>query len=113
MPGLGVPCNPLPGIDGARRGGRATTIATFVFAGVVFGLVVWPVRWLQSWRQRRQWTRLAWRSPQRPVDVELPRRDGLPRMRPSASEVEGPSPFIPLPDELDIPVDRTADVTPG
>jgi cation transporter-like permease len=49
--------------------GAAATIATFVFAGVVFGLVVAAATVLAVWRQRR----LATRPPSvpGPVDVEL------------------------------------------
>ena len=49
--------------------GAAATIATFVFAGIVFGLVVAVATVLAVWRQRR----LATRPPavSGPVDIPL------------------------------------------
>jgi hypothetical protein len=49
--------------------GAAATIATFMFAGVVFGLVVAAATALAVWRQRRLSTRP--RSIPGPVDVPL------------------------------------------
>ena len=51
--------------------GAAATIATFVFAGVVFGMVVAVGALAAVLRQRRQRKRQSSPVPQAPVDVEL------------------------------------------
>ena len=51
--------------------GAAASIATFVFAGVVFGLVVAAGALAAVLRQRRQHTRQSSAVPRGPVDVEL------------------------------------------
>ena len=51
--------------------GAAATIAAFVFAGVVFGLVVAAGALVAVLRQRRQRTRQSSAVRQGPVDVEL------------------------------------------
>ena len=51
--------------------GAAATLATFVFAGVVFGLVVGSGALAAALVQRRQRTRQSAAVPQDPVDVEL------------------------------------------
>lgn len=51
--------------------GAAATAATFLFAGVVFGLVVAAGALLAVWGQRRQRQRDACTPDAGPVDVEL------------------------------------------
>lgn len=69
-----VPLLALLGIAGA-----AATVATFVFAGAVFGLVVAAGALLAVWNQRRQRQRAVCADPgSGPVDLELAAR------RPSA-----------------------------
>ena len=65
-------CCAAPALTVLGVAGAATTIATFVFAGVVFGLVVSAGALAAVVRQRRQWTRHPPAVPQVPVDVELP-----------------------------------------
>jgi len=70
-----VPLLTLLGVAGA-----AATVATFVFAGVVFGLAVGAGALLAVWTQRRQHRRESCATEVGPVDVELaatqPGRDG-------------------------------------
>lgn len=54
--------------------GAAATVATFVFAGVVFGLVVAAGALLAVWSQRRQRRRDACAPEVGPVDVALSAR---------------------------------------
>ena len=54
--------------------GAAATAATFVFAGVVFGLVVATGAFLAVWTKRRQLRRQACAPPVGTVDVELSAR---------------------------------------
>jgi uncharacterized protein (DUF58 family) len=61
-----VPLLTLVGIAGA-----AATVATFVFAGVVFGLVVAAAALLAVWSQRRQRQREACTPDAGPVDLEF------------------------------------------
>lgn len=69
-----VPLLTLLGVAGA-----AATVATFIFAGAVFGLVVAAGAMLAVWRQRRHRNRQSCATDQGPFDVELsvsrPRRD--------------------------------------
>ena len=51
--------------------GAAATVATFVFAGLVFALVVAAGALLAVWNQRRQRRRDACETEVGPVDVEL------------------------------------------
>jgi membrane protein implicated in regulation of membrane protease activity len=51
--------------------GAAATAATFVFAGVVFGLVVAAAAFVATWRQRRERRRHACPTDSGPVDLEL------------------------------------------
>lgn len=64
-----VPLLTLLGVAGA-----AATVATFVFAGVVFGLVVAVGASLAVWNQRRQQRRESCATEVGPVDVELSAR---------------------------------------
>ncbi|MEO8328808.1 MAG: hypothetical protein ABI586_02270 [Candidatus Nanopelagicales bacterium] len=59
-----VPLLALLGVAGA-----AATVATFMFAGVVFGVVVATDTVLAAWRQRGN-ARECWDNPG-PVDVEI------------------------------------------
>lgn len=54
--------------------GAAATMATFAFAGVVFGLVVAAGAVLAVWNQRRQQRRKSCATVVGPVDVELSAR---------------------------------------
>lgn len=54
--------------------GAATTVATFVFAGVVFGLVVASGALVAVWNQRRQRRREACVTDGGPVEVALSAR---------------------------------------
>lgn len=54
--------------------GAAATLATFAFAGVVFGLVVAAGALLAVWNQRRQRRRDACATEVGPVDVALSAR---------------------------------------
>jgi hypothetical protein len=51
--------------------GAATTVATFVFAGAVFGLVIAAGAALAVWNQRRRRRRASCVADTGPVDVEL------------------------------------------
>ncbi|ABL79534.1 MULTISPECIES: hypothetical protein [unclassified Nocardioides] len=51
--------------------GAAATLATFVFAGVVFGLVVAAGTLLAVWNQRRQHRKQPCAPEAGPIDVEL------------------------------------------
>jgi len=59
--------------------GVASTVATFAFAGVAFGLVVGAAALLAVWHRRRQTRRHACPTAVGPVDIELsktPKRSG-------------------------------------
>lgn len=57
--------------------GAAATIATLIFAGLVFGVVVGPAAAYAVWSQRRQARRRTCAPDARPVDLELSAtRDG-------------------------------------
>lgn len=60
--------------------GAAATVATFVFAGAVFGLVVAAAAAIAVWNQRRQRRRASCTIETGPVEVELT----APRSRPDA-----------------------------
>jgi hypothetical protein len=61
-----APLGTLLGVAGA-----AATVATFLFAGVVFGLVVAAGALLAVWAQRRERSGQSCAPAQRPIDVEL------------------------------------------
>ena len=60
---------PVLTLLGVGVAGAVATIATFVFAGVVFGLVVGAGALAAFLRQRRQRTRWSPAAPDGPVDV--------------------------------------------
>jgi len=51
--------------------GFAATVATFVFVGVVFGVVIGIAALLAVWHRRRQTRRHACATDVGPVDIEL------------------------------------------
>ena len=51
--------------------GATATLATFVFAGVVFGLVVSAGALFAVWAQRRQRSRASCATDQGPAEIEL------------------------------------------
>jgi len=51
--------------------GAAATLATFVFAGIVFALVVAAGALLAVWAQRRRRTQKSRDTPAGPVEVEI------------------------------------------
>lgn len=53
--------------------GVAATVATFVFVGVVFGLVVGAAALLAVWHRRRQTRSRSCATDVGPVDIELSR----------------------------------------